>query len=65
MNSTPKATRDWVNRLRFQTLEMLRTPDVWAAVDGVARALVRRNTLKGAEVRALVNAPVRKCAKRG
>jgi hypothetical protein len=69
LNSTPKATRDWVNRLRFQTLETLRTPDVWAAVDGVARELVRRNTLKGAEVRELVSrapdAPaLRKCAKR-
>lgn len=51
---TPKATREWVNRLRFQTLETLRVPGIWAAVSAVAGELVRRNTLKGAEVRALV-----------
>ena len=61
LHSTPKATRNWVNRLRFQTLETLRAPDVWAAVDAVARELVQRNTLTGAEVRALVK---RRCRRR-
>jgi hypothetical protein len=48
-----KAAR-WINRLRFQTLESLRLPDVQAAVEAVARELLRRKTLTGAEVRALV-----------
>jgi hypothetical protein len=51
---TPKDSRDYVNRLRWQMLETLRTPEVWAAVEVVARELVRRKTLTGAEVRALV-----------
>lgn len=51
----PKATQDWVNRLRFQMLETLRAPDVWAAVEVVAAELLQRNTLRGVEVRALVN----------
>ena len=48
-----KAAR-WINRLRFQTLESLRMPDVQAAVDAVARELLRRKSLTAAEVRVLV-----------
>jgi hypothetical protein len=51
---TPKDSRDYVNRLRFQMLETLRAADIWAAVAAVALELVRRKTLTGAEVRALV-----------
>jgi hypothetical protein len=51
----PTKRARWVNRLRFETLETLRTPEVWAAVRAVALALVKRSTLKGAEVRALVH----------
>jgi hypothetical protein len=48
-----KAAR-WINRLRFQTLESLRMPDVQAAVDAVAQELVKRKTLTGAKVHSLV-----------
>jgi hypothetical protein len=47
----------WVNRLRFQTLETLRNPDVWAMVDAVAQELVKQKTLDSAGVRALVQKP--------
>jgi hypothetical protein len=51
----PPAKADrWLNKLRFQTLETLRTPATWAAVDAVARELLKRNTLRGAQVRTLV-----------
>jgi hypothetical protein len=52
----PTKADEWVNRLRFQTLETLRTPEVWAAVDTIAQELVKRNTLNGTKVRALVRA---------
>jgi hypothetical protein len=55
LHRTPKATREWVNRLRFQMLETLRAPDVWDAVDVVARELLKKSTLRGSEVRALFN----------
>jgi len=51
---TPAKADRWVNRLRFKTLERLRMPDVQAAVDAVARELLRRKTLTAAKVRALV-----------
>jgi hypothetical protein len=51
---SPKATREWVNRLRFSTLEMLRIPYVWAAVDAVAGKLVKRKRLNSAQVHQLV-----------
>lgn len=51
---TPKDSHDYVNRLRFQMLETLRAPDVWAAVNAVAVELVRRNTLTAAQVHSLV-----------
>ena len=54
LHRTPKATRDWVNRLRFQMLETLRAPQVWAAVDTVAQELVRSKTLDGPGVHTLV-----------
>jgi hypothetical protein len=44
----------WINRLRFQTLELLQNPDVWAAVAAVARELIERKTLESAEVAFLV-----------
>jgi hypothetical protein len=44
----------WVNQLRFQTLETLRAPQVWAAVDAVAQELVIRETLSSARVQTLV-----------
>lgn len=51
----PPAKADrWVNQLRFQTLELLRNPDVWAAVDAVARELIEHKTLERADVAALV-----------
>jgi hypothetical protein len=51
----PPAKADrWLNKLRFQTLETLRTPATWTAVDAVARELLKRNTLRGAQVRTLV-----------
>jgi hypothetical protein len=52
---TPKGTRNWINRLRFQTLETLRTPEVWAAVETVAQELATRKVLRGPEVHSLVN----------
>lgn len=54
LHPTPKATRDWVNRLRFRTLETLRAH--WAVVDAIAQELVKRVTLNSAEVHALVRA---------
>lgn len=50
----PGKAAQWVNRLRFQTLETLRAPQVWAAVDAVAQELVQRKTLTSATVRILV-----------
>jgi hypothetical protein len=50
------ATHTWINRLRFQTLELLRIPSVWAAVEAVAQALVKRKTLNSAAVHKLVRA---------
>lgn len=52
----PGKAAQWVNRLRFQTLETLRAPQVWAAVDAVAQELVRAKALDGADVLALVAA---------
>jgi hypothetical protein len=52
----PSKAQAWVNRLRFQTLETLRAPQVWAAVDAVAQELVRAKDLDGADVLALVAA---------
>jgi hypothetical protein len=51
----PTKAMAWVNQLRFQTLETLRAPHVWAAVDAVAQELVRAKTLDGADVLALVS----------
>jgi hypothetical protein len=51
---TPKDSRDYVNRLRFQMLETLRAVDVWAAISVVARELLKHKTLTGAKVHALV-----------
>lgn len=45
---------DRVNRLRFQTLERLRAPDVWAVVEVVARELCKRKTLNSSRVHSLV-----------
>jgi hypothetical protein len=50
----PTRAIQWVNQLRFQTLETLRAPCVWAAVGMVAQELVRAKDLDGAGVRALV-----------
>lgn len=52
----PAKAAHWVNQLRFKTLETLRAPQVWAAVDAVARELVRAKALDGADVLALVAA---------
>ncbi len=52
---TPKGMHRWVDRLRFSTLETLRLPYVWAAVDAVARKLVKRKTLNSAQVHKLVS----------
>lgn len=52
---SPKAARDLVDRVRFLTLEMLRVPYVWAAVEAVAQKLVKRKTLRSAEVMELVS----------
>jgi len=65
LTASPKATRDWVNRLRFQMLEMLRDPDVWAKVDAVAQALVESKTLDSADIYALVCATSEAPAKPG
>ena len=51
---TPKDSREYVNRLRWQMLETLRAPDLWAVVEMVALELVKRKTLTAAKVRALV-----------
>ena len=51
---TPKDSRDYVNRLRWQMLETLRAPDVWAVVEVVALELVKRKTLTAAQVHSLV-----------
>jgi len=51
---TPKDSRDYVNRLRFQMLETLRAADVWAAIGAVALELVKRKTLNSRRVRVLV-----------
>ena len=51
---TPKLRRDWINRQRFQMLETLRAPHVWAAVDAVAQELIRQRTLTSARAHALV-----------
>jgi hypothetical protein len=51
---TPKDSRDYVNRLRWQMLETLRAPDVWAVVKVVALELVRRKTLNSTQVHSLV-----------
>jgi hypothetical protein len=51
--SPAKADR-WLNRLRFQTLERLRTPDVQVAVEAVARELVKRKTLNSSRVHSLI-----------
>ena len=51
----PPARADrWVNRLRFQTLELLRVPEVWDAVTLVAEQLMKHKTLDAKAVRALV-----------
>ncbi|MBZ5621022.1 MAG: hypothetical protein LAQ69_20190 [Acidobacteriia bacterium] len=50
----PTKAMQWVNQLRFQTLETLRAPQVWAAVTTVAQELVRAKALDGAAVHALV-----------
>lgn len=50
----PTGAARWVNQMRTQTLETLRTPDVWAAVVAVATELVTRKTLTGTRVRFLV-----------
>ena len=54
-----KADR-WLNRLRFQTMETLRAPDVWAAVAVVAEKLCECSTLTGAEVRAMLPGAIKK-----
>ena len=62
-----KAAR-WINRLRFQTLETLRTPDVWVAVDAVAVELVKCKTLNSSRVHFLVEqvyGPVEREPKQG
>lgn len=51
---TPTKAQAWVNRLRFQTLETLRSPDVWTAVDAVAQQLAKRKTLNWATVQTLI-----------
>lgn len=43
--SQRKTQHQWVNRLRFQTLELLMRPDVWAAVEALATALVQHQML--------------------
>ena len=55
MGGRASAVRRRGSGLRFQMLETLRAPDVWAAVEVVAAELLQRNTLRGVEVRALVN----------
>lgn len=55
----PAKAGRWVNKVRFQVLEALRRPEIWAAVDAVARVLVERRELNRAEVQALVRAVVR------
>ena len=45
---------EWVNRLRFQTLQQLLCPEVWAAVEAVADALFRRRSLTNHQVQLLV-----------
>ena len=59
-----KQRSDWVNRLRFHTLETLQAADVWAAVDAVARELVIRQALDCATVYALVAASCKRCSAR-
>lgn len=61
---TRKQRSDWVNRLRFHTLETLQAVDVWAAVDAVARELVIRKALDCATVYALVAAFCKRCGAR-
>jgi hypothetical protein len=51
---TPKDSREYVNRLRWQMLETLRAPDVWAVVKVVALELVKRKTLNSSRVHSLV-----------
>jgi len=48
--SQPKPQHEWVNRLRFQTLELLMRAEVWAAVKALASVLIERQQLnaKGA-----------------
>jgi hypothetical protein len=58
---TPKDSRDYVNRLRWQMLETLRAVDVWAAVEVVARELCKRKTLNSTQVHSLVQR-VRPCS---
>jgi hypothetical protein len=58
-----RAKADRVNRLRFQTLERLRAPDVWAVVEVVALELLKRKTLNSAQVHSLVQR-VRPCGMR-
>jgi len=55
---TPKDSQNWVNRLRFQILEILHDPRVWAAVALVARELVKHGTLRAKDVYPLVNQAV-------
>ncbi len=52
---TPKGTRQWVDRLRFTTLETLRTPYIWAAVTTLAKRLVERGTMTGTEAYTIVS----------
>jgi hypothetical protein len=60
----PPAKADrWVNTLRFSTLEKLRRPDVQAAVEAIARELVKHKTLNGSRVHFLVE-QVRPCGAR-
>ena len=59
--SQRKPQHEFVNRLRFQTLEMLEQADVWAAVTAVAQKLVVRKRLNRAQVNAVVSEVVQDC----
>ena len=45
---------NWLNTLRFQTLEMLHHPLVWQSVEAVADAIFRFRTLSCVQVQQLV-----------
>lgn len=44
-----------MDRLRFTTLETLRTPYIWAAVTTLAKRLVERGTMTGTEAYTIVS----------